>query len=593
MISKEQIQQIIALKNQQERKSLQISIARLSLAIVCVVALFSGYYMKKEYLYIVSLISVLLFCILVKIHTSVLDMIQYLQTKEYVLQRYIDRSSDAWKKFEQDGSEYKDRIHGPVKDLDILGKNSLYQRINIATSSRGKKILIDKLTRKKFTKAQIEKEQKAIQELYALESFVIDYEIAGNQIVKQSIVESVLEKFITKVETKNKYQSIGLLKYIIPVITITAGILALFQIAYQVTVIIVAIMIFGQWISTACMLYKNSEIFKQIIYLSDSFQSYQKRCSLIEKQNFKDLYLCSLQKQIKQDKNASEAMKELASISDAIKQRGNIIAFIVCNGLLLWDMHCRERYYTWIATYGKQLAIWLDTMGEFEALISLQTIMHTSNKLCFPVIKEDSPLTLSFKDCYHPLLDERVAIKNDFVMNKQSCVITGSNMSGKTTFLRTIGLNLVLAYAGGPVHASTFTCSLMEIFTSMRIEDDVSNGISTFYGELLRVKEMVEASKTNVPMIALIDEIFKGTNSKDRIIGATETIKRLTKPHMFTFITTHDFELCELEQQVSCSNYHFEEYYEDNKIKFDYKIKDGRSSSTNAQYLLKMVGIIE
>lgn len=593
MIDKQQVQSVLYQKNQQERKSLQISIGRLALAIICIVALFSGYYMKKEYLYIVSLVSVLLFCILVKIHTAVLHDIQYLQTKEYVLQRYIERCNDGWKKFDQDGSEYKELIQGPVKDLDILGKNSLYQWINIATSSRGKKILIDKLTRKQFDKKRIEKEQKAVQELYGLEKFVIDYEIAGNQIAKQAVTESVLEKFITMVSDKTSYPSIGFFKYLIPIVTIASGILAIFQIALQVTVVIVAIMIFGQWISAILMLYKNNEVFKQIVYLSDSFQSYQKRCALIEREDFTDSYLCDLQNKLKQDKKASEAMKELASISDAIKQRGNLIAFIICNGILLWDVHCRERYNAWIMKYGMQLEVWLDTLGEFEALISLQTIMHTNHNICFPVITEDKELVLSFEDCWHPLLKEQEAVTNSFTMHNSTCVITGSNMSGKTTFLRTIGLNLALAYAGGPVHASHFTCSLMEIFTSMRIEDDVSNGISTFYGELLRVKEMVEASKSNKPMIVFIDEIFKGTNSKDRIIGATETIKRLTKSSMFTFITTHDFELCELEHQVSCSNYHFEEYYEDNKIRFDYKIKEGRSTTTNAQYLLKMVGIIE
>ena len=138
-------------------------------------------------------------------------------------------------------------------------------------------------------------------------------------------------------------------------------------------------------------------------------------------------------------------------------------------------------------------------------------------------------------------------------------------MSGKTTFLRTIGINLVLAYAGGPVLADSFKCSLMKIYTSMRLEDDIS-GISTFYAELLRIKEIVEANHRGERMIALIDEIFKGTNSKDRIYGATETVKQLATPNIFTFITTHDFELCELEHQVPCTNYHFSEYYENNKI---------------------------
>ena len=209
-----------------------------------------------------------------------------------------------------------------------------------------------------------------------------------------------------------------------------------------------------------------------------------------------------------------------------------------------------------------------------------------------PSIADEHKPVLEFQDAYHPLLASNEAVANSFKMERQVAIITGSNMSGKTTFLRTVGINLVLAYAGGPVMAKSFTCSLMQLFTSMRIEDDIE-GISTFYGELLRIKEIVEENRTGKVMTALIDEIFKGTNSADRIIGARETVKQLSSNNIFTLITTHDFELCELENEVSCTNYHFEEYYQDDKIKFDYRIKDGRSKTTNAQYLLKMVGIIE
>lgn len=593
MFSEQQLQDTMQQRKKQEAISLKLSLGRLLTGILTIITLFVGYYMDKEYVYTITLVSIIAFIWLVHIHGQVLERIQYSKTKEYVLQRYLDRKSDAWMQFSEDGSVYIEETNGAIKDLDILGKHSLFQYINIATTSRGKRILANKLTRKTFDKGQIEKEQKALQELFQKEQFVMNYEIAGNRINKQKNSEQVLETFIARTKENLKYQSIGVFKYLIPLLTITCSILAIFQIALKVTIILVPICIFGQWISAILMLPKNSEIFLQVANLSSSFHSYQKLCKMIEEESFKDPYLCSLQKNICENKKASQAMKELAAISDAVKQRGNLVAFIVCNGFLLWDIHCRERFYAWMLKYGYELEIWLDTIGEFEALCSLQTLLHAKENICFPHIEETSRLSLSFKEASHPLLMETKAVPNTFTMKKNTCVITGSNMSGKTTFMRTIGLNLVLAYAGGPVMASQFTCSLMRIFTSMRIGDDVSRGISTFYGELLRIKEIVEVSKNQQPMIALIDEIFKGTNSKDRIIGAKETVKRLTKPYIFTFITTHDFELCELEHEVASNNYHFEEYYQGNKILFDYKIKEGRSKSTNAQYLLKMVGIIE
>jgi DNA mismatch repair ATPase MutS len=167
-------------------------------------------------------------------------------------------------------------------------------------------------------------------------------------------------------------------------------------------------------------------------------------------------------------------------------------------------------------------------------------------------------------------------------------------MSGKTTFLRSIGVNMALAYAGGPVCAKNFETTCMALFTSMRIQDDVSQGISTFYAELLRIKTMVQYSVHKRPMLLLIDEIFKGTNSADRIIGAKETIKKLSQPWIISMISTHDFELCELSdnEDVKAVNYHFSEYYVNDEIRFDYIIKKGRCKTTNAKHLMRMAGIL-
>ena len=167
-------------------------------------------------------------------------------------------------------------------------------------------------------------------------------------------------------------------------------------------------------------------------------------------------------------------------------------------------------------------------------------------------------------------------------------------MSGKTTFMRTIGVNCILAYAGAPVCANKMIVSNMKIFTSMRVQDDVSKGISTFYAEVLRIKQIIEYSYKNEPMLVLIDEIFKGTNSADRIVGATEIIKALNKEHIICLVSTHDFELCSLVEKAEIlgSNYHFEEFYRNNELHFDYKIKPGRCRTTNAKHILRMAGLM-
>ena len=168
-------------------------------------------------------------------------------------------------------------------------------------------------------------------------------------------------------------------------------------------------------------------------------------------------------------------------------------------------------------------------------------------------------------------------------------------MSGKTTFMRTIGLNQILAAAGGPVCAQSMDTSGFTVLTSMRIRDDVNEGISTFYGELLRIRRIIDAIPRKTPLLVLIDEIFKGTNSLDRIDGSAQVLRHLNHPWIRAMITTHDFELCALEEQTGLSlvNVHFEEHYQDQKIFFDYKLKPGRCTQRNARYLMKMIGITD
>ena len=170
-------------------------------------------------------------------------------------------------------------------------------------------------------------------------------------------------------------------------------------------------------------------------------------------------------------------------------------------------------------------------------------------------------------------------------------------MSGQTTFLRTLAVNLVLTYTGSGVCAKSFKAPFVRIFTSMRVMDDVSGGISTFYAEILRIKDMAEyvSAGNGLPALCLIDEIFKGTNSADRIVGAEQALKKLSAGNAMVIVTTHDFELCDLktESGKDADNYHFEEYYENNELRFDYTIKDGRCTTRNAIAILKMAGLVQ
>ena len=234
----------------------------------------------------------------------------------------------------------------------------------------------------------------------------------------------------------------------------------------------------------------------------------------------------------------------------------------------------------------------MDTIAELEALSSLAIIHRDYPAWRFPEINAESFGIVAVK-MGHPLLGTSVC--NDLAMEKGSGIllITGSNMSGKSTLLRTVGINLVLAYAGAPVFAERFNCSLLRIYTCMRVSDNLGENIYSFYAELLLIKQIVSASNSEGKIFFLLDEIFKGTNSQDRHAGAKALIRQLSKVGAMGLVSTHDLELGDMERESDrrIRNYHFREYYKNDEIHFDYKLRSGISTTRNAMYLIKMAGI--
>ena len=267
--------------------------------------------------------------------------------------------------------------------------------------------------------------------------------------------------------------------------------------------------------------------------------------------------------------------------------RQNFISNFICNGLFLWNFILLFLFYSFEK---KDLSFFkkgVSDIEELEAMCSVATIGIMFENKCMPVIRDD--VGIQFTSLIHPLIGENKCVPNSFDSSSGVCIITGSNMGGKTSFLRTIGINVILMNSGTFVCGKEFSSSCFKIFTSMRVIDDMEKGISTFYGELLRVKDMLLAVDDGC-MLVLIDEIFKGTNYQDRIYGAKEVIKRLCHKNVVALITTHDFELCDIDD---VSNYHVKEFYRGEKILFDYKIRKGKCDSTNARYLMKKLGIID
>ena len=282
---------------------------------------------------------------------------------------------------------------------------------------------------------------------------------------------------------------------------------------------------------------KNLELFENI---KRSMGGYVKALELIENSNFKTKKLNNIKDNLKDKEPASLSIKKLYNITSWLYDRRNIF-YIVLNGMLYWDFQILYKTEKWRKSEGKKIRGYLESFGEFEALESLSILARERDGYVLPIIVEN--FAIKGKEISHPMI-KGVAISNDFNLDKEKRValITGSNMSGKSTFLRTIGFNSFLSYLGLPVKAKEFSLPIMDIYSCMRTGDNLDENISSFYAEILRVKMVVEAVKNDKKVLFLLDEIFKGTNSIDRHEGARVLINQLLKGKSMGLVSTHDLE---------------------------------------------------
>lgn len=554
------------------------------------------FYMKKYYYmsFSIFLASSILFLFVVRAHEKFKKSMNFTEKLREINSDSLSRAEGNWKKFSKDGEEFKDKNHNYSLDLDLFGKGSLFQWINCCSTYVGKKNLKNVLLGDIGSEKDIRNRQNAILELQHKLKWRQHFQAEASFVKNEG--KSILElKDILKSKNsfyKNKY--IIVLFKILPVVTIFLLIMSfvfhLFEgyIGYMAIIIQMSLLIPGAK--------DRFSTLSKVSGIKHSITAYEKIIHMICREKFKCTYLNSLKEILfkgeKTSVNAEKDIYDLNKIADNISQRQNML-YIVLNIFLLWDYQCMFAFEKWKGKNGKLIYDWIEVVGKFEMLNSLAIIAFDHPNWVIPEIL-DIPLVFKANSMAHPLLGER-AVCNDLTLKKPSSIvlITGSNMSGKSTLLRTAGINLVLAYAGAPVCAKKFSCSIMSIYTCMRISDNMEENVSSFYGEILRIKQIVEACNRGEQVFFLLDEIFKGTNSIDRHLGAKILIKNLEAAKTCGMVSTHDLELAEMENESGgrIKNYHFKEFYEDGKIRFDYKLRSGVSSTRNALYLMKMAGI--
>ena len=503
----------------------------------------------------------------------------------------LKRVNNNWKDFSDNGDDFSDENHSYSKDLDIFGDNSLFQWINTCITYLGRQKLKDSLSAPIYNTDEIHKRQESIKELAGnigwTQRFAAESILSEN---KNHNPEELFEWVKDKNEFFLKPLVITIIR-ILPIITLSLMVLsfAFSKVSYRIFLLAIVLQIILLLVG-----YKEVSRNLDTVYkYKDSIFIYNKLLMHIEKKTFSSDYLIKLKEKLvnKDGMKASFQIKKLANLVTVVSDRRNMY-YLPINILLLWDYQCLINLQRFKKESGSSLATWLDVIGEIESLNSLSTIAYEHPDWAMPKFKDGSPI-FDAKNLGHPLLGSN-RVYNDIRIERSQNVllITGSNMSGKSTLLRTTGINLVLAYAGAPVCSESFNCSIMDIYTCMRTSDNLEKNISSFYAELLRIKKLVNATKNKTPIFFLLDEIFKGTNSIDRHTGAKILVAKLSTENALGFVSTHDLELGDIENtNKRVKNYHLKEYYKDDKLYFDYKLRPGVSTTRNALYLMKMAGL--
>ena len=491
------------------------------------------------------------------------------------------------------GNTFIDDHHPYTSDLDIFGQNSLFQLVNRSVTSIGMYKLASWL-RVAAPVTVILRRQKAVTELAAEDQLdwlqdllALPRHFKHDEVTAEGFIQWFSGKAFYKQRTWLKA-----LVFILPVLTL-AAIAAWGYGAVSGWVAVAFLLV--QFILAYRFRVERDEYYDNSMGIYEAMRSYTRQLQHIEQKHFTTPILQELQAKLQQSgTKGSEIIYKLANIIDFFSWRLSTLMAFFLNTVLMWDFVWMYRLENWRDKYLPQLEEMLDSLAEIEALASIAAFQHAHPEYAVPVLS-DTPFELKAKKLAHPLIFSVTPVANDFEMQGagKTMVVTGSNMSGKTTFLRTVGINMVLAQMGAPVCAASMKLAPAQVYTAMRTADNLAENTSSFYAELKRLRMLLELTGQGQPVFYFLDEILKGTNSRDRHAGAMALIRQLHKRNASGFISTHDLELGAMEQELpgSVYNYSFNSDIIGDEIKFDYKLREGICRSFNASKLMQLMGI--
>jgi DNA mismatch repair ATPase MutS len=489
-----------------------------------------------------------------------------------------------------DGSEFLPVEHAYAADIDLFGKASIFQLVNRCQTEPGRQLLAANLTQL-IQVDRVQERQAAAKEIAPL----LEWRQAFQATAMATPVTKVIQQKIGNwLQQDDATFTSGKWRFILPIYSFIAVATAIAAILNLIPTPVFSFLFLVYFITGTFFSRKVMQAYLQLSGMVKSVDTLSELIRCIEEQPFNSSLLAGLQKSIQTDqRKAYSQIKELKEILNRFDLRLNVFVFIVLNSFLLWDVRQMRALNKWKANNKTVIPKAFTAIAEFEVVNSLAVLHFNQPDWAFPLFADY--FTFQGTAIGHPLLATSKRVTSDFSLKGKGkiALITGSNMAGKSTFLRSLAVNLVLAQIGAPVCARSFTVSAMELMSSMRIADNLAENTSTFYAELKKLESIITAVKQHKPMFILLDEILRGTNSLDRHIGSKALIRQLIKEQAVAIIATHDIELTKLEEKFgnAIENYHFDVQVENDELYFDYKLKHGVCHSLNASLLMKKIGI--
>jgi hypothetical protein len=539
------------------------------------------------------LITIALMAIFIRLVVLAVNNQSVLKNEQLLLQLHQDEIRIAGGDFMSfpNGAAFARPGHPYSNDLDIFGQASLYQYINRCQSDQGAAVLANWLS-SPADAVTIQLRQEAVRELGPMLDWRQQLQAYGIDEPVRITTEQKITDWMAGTDEFSHKPFWKFIRFAWPVVSIgmlLAFLLDIIPISTFSGFYLLALLFSGY------LLKRMRQTHQSLDKIVPAVTTLRNAVRWIEDASFQSLQLKSQQQAFKGTEPASQAIDGLKKILDQFDYNLNFLFLLLINPFLLWNLQTAFALEQWRRMRGKNITRWFAVVGETEALSSLGAVHFNHPHWTFPEIIKDEHGLVEMQAGGHPLIAEVKSVLNDFHTKGQSQValITGSNMAGKSTFLRSIGVNLVLAMAGSPVLAKSFRCSVMQVSSSMRVADNLQESTSTFYAELKRLKAIIEQVKAHAPVLVLLDEILRGTNSLDRHTGSAALIRLLIKENAVALLATHDTELAGMENEYpgKMHNYHFDAQIEGEELFFDYKLKRGVCQSINASLLMRKIGI--